>query len=238
MSAAAETFIAQGFQRTQMQDVADVLGVAKGTVYGYVESKAALLAAAVRYADGVEPLPEMAALPVSTPVAGELAGLVADRLGREVAELRLVKALAGRRRVAVGDELTEIVTDLYRRLARHRVGIKVVDRCSPELPELGQVWFGVGRAGQVAALTEYLTRRAATGAVRLPGPAPVVARTILETCVLWAVHLHWDPSGSDPGSGSGGGDPGDRTLPPPDMVAATLAGLLTQGLVSRKETKR
>lgn len=225
VSAAAETFIAQGFQRTQMQDVADRLGVAKGTVYGYVESKAALLAAAVRYADGVEPPPGTAELPVPTPMAGEVAALVADRLRGEVAELRLMKAVAGRRRVPIAEELTEIVTDLYRRLARHRVSIKLVDRCAPELPDLGEVWFGVGRAGQVAALTDYLTRRTASRALHLPGPAPVVARTILETCVLWAVHLHWDPAGDDPG---------DHEQPPPEVVAATLAGLLTHGLVSRK----
>lgn len=223
ISASAETLIAQGFQRTQMQDVADRLGVAKGTVYGYVESKAALLAAVVRYADGVEPPPEPTGLPVPTPAAGELAALVADRLGREVAELRLMKAVAGRRRVPIADELTEIITDLYQRLTRHRVSIKLVDRCAPELPELGEVWFGVGRAVLVAALTDYLTRRAASGVVRLPGPARVVARTILETCVLWAVHLHWDPAG-------------DREQPPPDEVAATLAGLLTHGLVARKES--
>lgn len=220
ISAAAETFIAQGFQRTQMQDVADRLGVAKGTVYGYVESKAALLAAVLRYADGVEPLPELAGLPVPTPAAGELAALVADRLGREVAELRLVKAVAGRRRVPIADELTEIITDLYRRLTRHRVSIKLVDRCAPELPDLGEVWFGAGRTGLVSALADYLTRRTASRAMRLPGPAPVVARTILETCVLWAVHLHWDPDR-------------DRDPAPAETVAATLAGLLTHGLVSR-----
>ncbi|UJW29951.1 TetR/AcrR family transcriptional regulator [Saccharothrix sp. AJ9571] len=106
VSAAAETFIAQGFQRTQMQDVADLLGVAKGTVYGYVESRSALLSAAVRYADGVESLPELAELPVPTPVAGEVATLVADRLCGEVAQLRLVKAVAGRRRVSLAEELT------------------------------------------------------------------------------------------------------------------------------------
>lgn len=221
VSAAAETFIAQGFQRTQMQDVADRLEVAKGTVYGCVESKAALLAAAVRYADGLEPPPGSEDLPVPTPAEGELARLVADRLGGEVAGLRLARALSGRRRVPVSEELGEIVTDLYQRLARHRVSIKLVDRCAPELPDLGEVWFGLGRAGQATALTDYLTRRAATGMLRLPGPAPVVARTILETCVLWAVHLHWDPAG-------------DREPPAPDTVAATLAGLLTHGLVSRK----
>lgn len=119
-------------------------------------------------------------------------------------------------------ELTEIITDLYQLLARNRVSIKLVDRCAPELPDLGEVWFGLGRAGQVGAWVEYLTRRAATGVLSLPGPAALVARTIVETCVLWAVHLHWDPVC-------------EPTPAPADTVAATLAGLLTHGLVSRKE---
>lgn len=214
LAAAVRIFIVEGYGRTQMQDVADVLGVAKGTVYGYVESKAALLAAALRFADGVEPLPALDELPVRTPAPGELAALVADRLHRETAQLRLVHALSQPSTTAAGEELTEIIIDLYQRLVRHRVSIKLVDRCAAELPELAEVWFGQGRAGQVAALTEYLQRRE----FRLPGPAPLIARTIVETCVLWAVHLHWDPAGDQP-----------RT--DPDTVATTLAGLLTHGLV-------
>ena len=214
VSAAAETFIAQGFQRTQMQDVADALGVAKGTVYGYVANKDALLGAALRYADGVEPLPGVDELPVRAPAEGELAALVADRLRAEVERLRLVEALSKRRRGALAVELGEIITNLHETLSRHRVGIKLIDRCAPELPELAEVWFGQGRAGLVAVLTEYLQRRRA---LRLPGPAPLVARTILETCVLWAVHLHWDPAGQ----------PVDTAA-----VPSTLAGLLTRGLLA------
>ncbi|GAA3646145.1 TetR/AcrR family transcriptional regulator [Lentzea roselyniae] len=213
VSAAAETFIAQGFQRTQMQDVADVLGVAKGTVYGYVENKDALLGAALRFADGVESLPEVADLPVRAPAAGELAALVADRLRTEIGQLRLVEAVSKRRRGPLDVELSEIITNLYDTLSRHRVSIKLVDRCASELPELAAVWFGHGRAGLVAVLTEYLQRRKA---LRLPGPAPLVARTILETCVLWAVHLHWDPAGQPVETAA---------------VPATLAGLLTRGLL-------
>jgi AcrR family transcriptional regulator len=222
ISAAAETFIAQGYQRTQMQDVADRLSVAKGTVYGYVESKAALLGAALRYADGIEPPPAEDTLPLPTPADGELAAMVTDRLQREAAQLRPAKALS--QSDSDPGELNQIIQDLYHRLAKHRVSIKLIDRCAPELPDLGQVWFGLGRAGHVAGLTEYLHRHSATGALRLPGPAPVIARTILETCVLWAVHLHWDPAGID------------NTRPDSDTIAATLAGLLTTGLLPPQET--
>lgn len=214
VSAAAETFIVQGFQRTQMQDIADVLGVAKGTVYGYVENKDALLGAALRYADGAEPMPGVAELPIRAPAAGELAALVAGRLRNEVEQLRLVEALSKRRRGPLAAELSEIITNLYETLSRHRVSIKLADRCAPELPELADVWFGQGRTGLVVVLTEYLRRRRA---LRLPGPAPLVARTILETCVLWAVHLHWDPARQEPQDTA--------------AVPSTLAGLLTRGLL-------
>jgi AcrR family transcriptional regulator len=217
-------FIVEGYGRTQMQDVADALEVAKGTVYGYVESKAALLAAALRFADGVEPLPAVADLPVRTPVDGELAALVAERLHRETGQLRLTQALSQPSTDSIGDELTAIIIDLYERLARHRVSIKLVDRCAAELPELAEVWFGQGRAGQVAALTEYLRRHADRGALRLSGPAPLIARTIVETCVLWAVHLHWDPAGDQPHT-----DPG--------TIATTLAGLITCGVVAAPSTR-
>ncbi|MET8760767.1 helix-turn-helix domain-containing protein [Lentzea sp. NPDC004782] len=90
VSAAAETFIAHGFQRTQMQDVADVLGVAKGTVYGYVENKDALLGAAPRYADGVVPPPGVGQLPVPASAERESAALVAERLGNDLGDLRVV----------------------------------------------------------------------------------------------------------------------------------------------------
>jgi hypothetical protein len=52
-----------------------------------------------------------------------------------------------------------------------------------------------------------------------------VARTIVETCVLWAVHLHWDPA-RDPNPAS------------PEVVAGTVAALLTHGLVTTKGITR
>jgi AcrR family transcriptional regulator len=157
VAAAARVFITHGYRRTQVQDVADVLGLAKGTLYGYAQGKEALFAAAVRYADGHEALPALADLPVPTPASGEIATLVAGRLGGEIADMRLVQALtdplpddapASERRA----ELAGIVTDLYVRLARHRIAIKLVDRCSPEVPDLAEVWFGSGRAAQVGGV--------------------------------------------------------------------------------------
>ncbi|MQA86785.1 MAG: TetR family transcriptional regulator [Streptosporangiales bacterium] len=225
VAAAADVFIAHGYQRAQVQDVADALGLGKGTLYGYAEGKAALFAAAVRYADGHEPLPTPADLPVRAPVDGELAALVADRLAAEVADLRLTEALANPTPTAAkaseDDELAGIITDLYRRLAKHRVAIKLVDRCAAELPDLAEVWFGAGRRAQVGAVEDYLNRRRRAGTLVPPGPTPLVARTIVELCALWAVHCHFDPAPHPPGLGPA--EPIDDAV-----VAAMLAELVVR----------
>lgn len=224
VDAAARVFITHGYQRTQVQDVADALGLAKGTLYGYAQNKAALFAAAVRFADGHEPVPAPAELPVPAPADGEIAAIVAGRLASEVADLQLVRALTEPADAASrdpGSELGGIITDLYRRLARHRVAIKLVDRCAPELPDLAQVWFGTGRRAQVDALTQYLTRQQRSGALVLPGPAPLIARTIVELTALWAVHCHFDPA--PPTSSGSDVDQVDDTI-----VAAMLTDLFVR----------
>lgn len=93
VAASARVFIAHGYQRTQVQDVADALALAKGTLYGYAQGKAALFAAAVRYGDAQEALPLASELPVAAPVAGEIAAVVSARLAGEVTDMRLTHAL-------------------------------------------------------------------------------------------------------------------------------------------------
>jgi AcrR family transcriptional regulator len=228
LDAAARVFITHGYRRAQMQDVADALGLAKGTLYGYARSKEALFTAAVRYADDAEPLPDVAALPVPVPGPGELAELVAARLAAEVPEMALTRALARPDPPATAQdavaELSDVVVDLYLRLADHRVAIKLVDRCAPELPDLARVWFGAGRGAQMSAMETYLRQRAATGALWLPGPTAVVARTVVDMCVMWAVHCPFDPA--PPDTALLAADTGDET------VAATLAQMFARALIA------
>jgi AcrR family transcriptional regulator len=218
VDAAAQVFITHGYQRAQMQDVADALGLAKGTLYGYARSKAALFAAAIRYADGREPLPDPADLPVPPPADGETAQLVTGRLAAVVADLELTR-LPADPGAGHQTDLGAVVTDLYGRLAEHRTGIKLVDRCAPELPELATVWFGAGRHALVVTLADHLTRSERAGTLALPGPAPLVSRTIIELCTLWAVHCHFDAA------------PAAAQASPVDdaAVAAMLATLITRG---------
>lgn len=191
---ATETFIRQGYRQTQMADVAEALGVAKGTVYGYVESKAALFDAAIRCADGHEPLPETAELPIKTPAPGATVKTLEDRIAEEAADLRLVQVVAAEPERDVTSELREVLVDLYQRANRNRFAIKLADRCASEHPDLAAVWFGRGRWAQHELLMQYIRTRIESGQLRPVPSVPLAARTVLETVAFWAVHRHWDPS--------------------------------------------
>ena len=194
LDAATRVFIAQGYQRTQMADVAAAMGVAKGTVYLYVESKEALFDAALRFADAPRPVSIPQRLPVPTPPAGRTLRYVRQRLGQEPPSQTLVTALGPGARPAAPAELGAVLRELYATFARHRTGLKLVDRCAAEYPELGTVWFGQGREGLLELLARYIDARVRTGDFHKVADVGIAARIVLETVVFWAVHRHWDPS--------------------------------------------
>ncbi len=81
--AATEVFIERGCRRTQMSDIAEAVGVVKGTLYGYVESKDALRLLCLVWASDPGPIP----LPEMLPAAGPP---IATRVGDALAHSRLV----------------------------------------------------------------------------------------------------------------------------------------------------
>lgn len=193
MDAAAAIFVERGFTRTQMADVAEALGVAKGTVYGSVESKEALFYATLRYADRLDEAPAPADLPVRTPGPGAMVAYLDDRLTSVAAGLRLVSVVDSTPPAEPLAELTEVLADLYGVMRRNRVALKLVDRCAVDLPELTTVWFTRARWDHVDLLATYLeSRRSGLGMAEQP--VDLVARMVLETLTLWAVHLPWDPA--------------------------------------------
>src|SRR6187455_2760880 len=112
---ATAVFIDQGFRQTRMEDVAEALGVAKGTVYLYVESKEALFDLVCRSAD--RPFEQPPELPVKSPASGATVRYIAEQLTAGQVMPALAEALAGGRRVA-RDELAAITGDIYDALAR------------------------------------------------------------------------------------------------------------------------
>jgi len=191
---ATSVFIEQGFRQTKMDDVAEALGVAKGTLYLYVESKEALFDLVCRAAD--RPFEQSAELPVKSPPAGATIKYIVERLAAGQVMPALADALGGRKR-ATRDELAAIAGDIYDALARNRVGIKLVDRSARDIPELGKIWFGGARGFLVDALSHYLTDRMRARRLRPTLDVGIAARFIVETCAFWAVHRHWDAARQD-----------------------------------------
>jgi AcrR family transcriptional regulator len=192
VEAAASVFIEQGYKRTQMADVAAALGVAKGTLYLYVESKEALFDLVARYADAPRPFGRTLAIPVRTPRAGATVKYVQERLAQTQVPPTLGKALSTARVADVRAELEAIVGELYDTLAANRWGIKLIDRSARDYPELAALWFDSARGGLIALLTRYLEDRARRKVLRRLPDAAVTARLLIETAVFWAVHRHWD----------------------------------------------
>jgi AcrR family transcriptional regulator len=176
-----------------MSDVAAALGVAKGTLYLYVESKEALFDLVLRQADAAH-VENPPVLPVRTPRAGRTLRWVRERLQADRAPQALVEALAGRTSGSPRQELETIVRQLYDTLARHRVGIKLLDSSSRDHPELAALWFAGARSGLLEMLAQYLARRFRQRRLRPAPDATVAARIVIETLVFWAVHRHWDPA--------------------------------------------
>ena len=194
LDAATAVFLEQGYRRTQVADVAARMRLSKGSVYTYVESKEALFDCVLRHADRSSRVELPEALPVPTPPTGATLQLIEKRLSEESALPSLTAALSRTRVANVRAELEAVLGELYDSLARHRISIKLVERCAPDYPELAKVWYRAGREGALSRLARYLDDRARRGRLHRFEDGAVAARLVLETLVFWAVHRHWDPS--------------------------------------------
>jgi len=193
VDAAARVFIEEGYARTQMADVAATLGVAKGTLYLYVESKEALFDLVARYADAPRPFERPPKLPVRTPKPGTTVKYVRERLAQVQVSPSLTKALSGARVSDARAELEAIMGELYDTLAANRWGIRLLDRSARDYPELAALWFESARGGLIALLARYLEDRTQRKLLRRFTDPAVTARLLIETAVFWAVHRHCDP---------------------------------------------
>lgn len=212
---AVEAFIERGYRRTQMQDIAEAFGIAKGTLYGYVESKEALFALCATHADYDGPVPRPPSLPLATPRAGELESEAERRLTAESVPQALAGALKLTRAKVIRDELETVLFAVFDTLSANRRTIKLIDRCMDH-PTLGAVWRTSGRESIRDALRRYLTSRMAAGQLRELANPRLAARIVQEALTTWAVHIHWD-----------------RAPEPIDLLEgrATVVDFLTRSLV-------
>jgi AcrR family transcriptional regulator len=207
-------FIEHGYRHARMEDVAEALGVAKGTLYLYVESKDALFDLVCRSADS-----ELAVggLPHATPAKGATVAYLVRRIADGQRLDQLARALRGDRR-APAIEIAAIVGEIYDTLARYRVGIKLVDRAARDIPELGRVWFAGSRGGLIDQLARYIARGVAARELRQTLDPAIAARFVVETCGFWALHRHWDVARQEV----------DESLVRPSVINLVRAALLLE----------
>ena len=197
VDAATQVFIAKGYRRAQMADIARAMGVAPGTLYLYVESKEALFDLVVRQVVLHEPV-HAAALPLPAPDPGA----TLDKI-RAAGEERLLSSLEeALARDTVDDpraELEGIIRQFYRRLDRNRLGIKLVEQSAQDWPEMADLFFRGIRGTFLAQLSAYLDTRIQQGLLRPVPDTAVAARLINETVAWFAMHRHTDrnPTVSD-----------------------------------------
>lgn len=194
LDAAAAAFVEHGLQRTQMDDIAQRLGVSKGTIYRAVDSKEILFAAVIAWADTPDDVPTDGL--ASTHDVAAVASAVATELANAVAGLELAAIVADRKRLRAasgfGDEIERITTGLHQVMRARRTAIMVLDRCACEIPELSAVWFGDGRYALVDLWHDYLTLRSTHLTIDID--TAILARTIVELVTTWAVKMPWDPA--------------------------------------------
>jgi len=194
LECSTRVFLEQGYRRTQIADIAAALGVAKGTVYLYVESKQALFYAVLLHADGDVPPVSAVELPLAVPDADEFQIQMRDALAEEAIPPTLAAALQRAQVADAGAELSRIVRELYGLSFRRRRLIKLIDRCGRDHPELAKLFYSGGRFAQLEALVRYLDTRIGSGALPAVADVAVAARFVIECIATWAVHIHWDPS--------------------------------------------
>jgi len=187
---ATSVFVEQGFRQTKMDDIAEALGVAKGTVYLYVESKEALFRLLLDRGLGT-PRPAAGTLPLKSPSASALAHRMDEAIAATFALPKLDAALARRRVKDAAGELTDVIGELYERTLATREAADVVERSARDVPELAAVFYGKVRKDLFERLERLVARRIASGHYCDREPS-VIARLIIETVTTFARHIYRD----------------------------------------------
>jgi AcrR family transcriptional regulator len=217
--AALGVFCRQGFERTQMADVARVMGVAVGTVYLYVESKEALFDLVVRATATEDPAwLDAVEVPLPTPAAGSTVEFLRGVFGRQGQWPCLEAALKKDRAADPRAELDGIVREQYRMMVRYRMGLVLLTRSALEFPGLEEVFVLGLRKRLLTALERYLDSRVRAGQLRATN-SNFAAAAVLTQTIAWAnLQRPFDP--------------GLKSLDESTMEDATVA-MLVNGLLAK-----
>ncbi len=193
--AACEVFIAKGYRRALMTDVAERLQLSHALLYRHVESKEALLELAARYAMDQEADLE-AVVPLATPPKGQVLELIRSWLAVHAAFPRL---RAASERDPGGDaaaELAGIIDELYDFIEQNRLLLLLLESLAGDYPELGQGSVNQRKRSHIDRLAAFLGSRAASGGLRPLADPEIAAHFLAESVAWFAQHRKRDPDAS------------------------------------------
>lgn len=186
IEAALVVFCRQGFERSQVSDVAKAMGVAVGTVYLYVESKEALFDLVVRHTSEESPeWLDSLEVPVRTPAPGSTVEFLSGVFGRPNQWPILAAALKKERAKNPQAELDGVLREQYRLMKRHRMGLLLLTRSALEFPGLSEVFVLGLREKLLAHLVRYIEGRVKAGQFRAPANTLATAAVVTQT-IAWA----------------------------------------------------
>jgi AcrR family transcriptional regulator len=191
--AACEVFIAKGYRRALMTDVADRLGLSHALLYRYVESKEALLELAARYA--MDPEADLTAVvPLATPGQGQILDLLRGWFAVNASFPALRAALERGPGGDGAEELARIIDELYEFVEHNRLLLLLIESLAADYPELSAASVNDRKRAHNARLAAFLSSRASSGELR-PLPDPEIAAHFLSESVAWfAQHRKRDPN--------------------------------------------
>ena len=186
MEAALGVFCRDGFERSQVADVAKAMGVAVGTVYLYVEGKEALFDLVVRYTANDDPAwLDQLEIPVKTPRPGATVEFLRESFGRDGQWPILDAALTKKRAKDPRQELEEVLREQYQLMRRHRMGLILLTRSALEFPGLVEVFVLGLRKELLTRLERYIELRVAAKQFRKPAHVYATAGVLTQT-IAWA----------------------------------------------------
>jgi AcrR family transcriptional regulator len=191
--AACEVFIAKGYRRTLMTDVAERLELSHALLYRYVESKEALLELAARYA--MDQKADLAAEgPLATPPQGHFLQLLQGWFKVQATFPRLRAALEHGPGGNAAEELAGIIDELYDFIEQNRLLLQLIESLVNDYPGLNGVSVDGRKRSHTGMLAAFLAGRAAAGELR-PLADPEIAAHFLGESVAWfAQHRKRDPN--------------------------------------------
>ena len=204
IAAAVRVFARDGYRLAHMSDVAREAGLSEAAVYRYVDGKETLFALAIRHALLLEPLPgadEAGQFPLAAPSLAEMIGQARVFVAAEVPFGALAEAVCTDSPDDAAGEFGQILRELFVLEEQTALAVDMVERSARELPELADLLNAGLRRPVLDALTDYVDRRAAAGALRVTPDSGATALFVLETLTWFARHRQADPVGAALGPG-------------------------------------